>query len=133
MNVIGGHREAGGRLESRAIEIMAETLANHHDNDLVGKSLGNYQVIEMLGAGGMGRVYMARDTLLGRKVALKLLPAYFTQDRERVRRFQQEARAASALNHPNILTIYEIRHVDSIHYIATEFIEGETLRERIGR
>ncbi len=111
---------------------MAENLVNP-DDDLVGRSLGNYEVIELLGAGGMGRVYMARDTLLGRKVALKLLPASFILDKERVRRFQQEARAASALNHPNILTIYEIRSVDSLHYIATEFIDGETLRKRISR
>jgi len=79
----------------------------------------------------MGEVYLAEDEVLRRKVALKLLPARFTQDQERVRRFQREARAVSALNHPNILTIYEIGHADSIHYIATEYIEGETLRERM--
>ena len=83
----------------------------------------------LIGAGGMGEVYLAEDEVLQRKVALKLLPARFTQDQERVRRFQREARAASALNHPNILTIYEIGHADSVHYIATEYIEGQTLRE----
>jgi serine/threonine protein kinase/Tfp pilus assembly protein PilF len=81
----------------------------------------------------MGEVYLAEDETLNRKVALKLLPVRFTQDEERVRRFQREARAASALNHPNILTIYEIGHTDSLHYIATEYIEGETLRDRMAR
>jgi serine/threonine protein kinase/tetratricopeptide (TPR) repeat protein len=112
---------------------MAASVSNEATNEIVGKSLGHYEVIEKIGSGGMGEVYAARDTLLGRKVALKLLPSYFTMEKERVRRFQQEARAASALNHPNILTIYEIRNVDSTNYIATEFIEGETLREFIGR
>ncbi len=81
----------------------------------------------------MGEVYLAEDETLNRKVALKLLPVRFTQDEERVRRFQREARAASALNHPNILTIYEIGHTDSVHYIATEYIEGETLRDRMAK
>jgi serine/threonine-protein kinase len=79
----------------------------------------------------MGEVYLAEDGRLGRKVALKLLSAEFTRDADRVRRFQQEARAASALNHPNIITIFEIGHLDSSHFIATEFIDGETLRQRM--
>jgi serine/threonine-protein kinase len=79
----------------------------------------------------MGEVYLAEDSRLGRKVALKLLPARFTQDEDRLRRFAQEARAASALNHPNIITIHEIGQVDSVHFIATEFIDGQTLRERM--
>src|SRR5437588_5188715 len=92
-------------------------------------TIARYRVGRLIGAGGMGEVYLAEDEVLQRKVALKLLPARFTQDQERVRRFQREARAASALNHPNILTIYEIGHADSVHYIATEYIEGQTLRE----
>jgi serine/threonine-protein kinase len=79
----------------------------------------------------MGEVYLARDTRLGRKIALKFLSAEFTKDEDRVRRFQQEARAASALNHPNLITIFEIGEVDSVHFISTEFIEGETLRRRL--
>src|SRR6185295_14628792 len=94
-------------------------------------TIARYRVGRLIGAGGMGEVYLAEDEVLQRKVALKLLPARFTQDQERVRRFQREARAASALNHPNILTIYEIGHTESVHYIATEYIEGETLRERL--
>jgi serine/threonine-protein kinase len=80
----------------------------------------------------MGEVYLAEDSRLGRKVAVKVLPANFTGDEERIRRFAQEARAASALNHPNILTIYDIGQVENHHYIATEFIEGETLRQLLG-
>src|SRR3989441_240073 len=96
-----------------------------------GTNVGHYKVIDSLGVGGMGEVYLARDTRLGRKIALKFLSAEFTKDEERVRRFQQEARAASALNHPNLITIFEIGEVESVHFIATEFIEGVTLRQRI--
>ena len=92
--------------------------------------IGRYEIYSQLGAGGMGEVYLAQDTKLDRKVALKILPPA-VEDHDRVRRFIQEAKAASALNHPNILTIYEIDEIDSAQFIATEFIEGETLRERI--
>jgi eukaryotic-like serine/threonine-protein kinase len=96
-------------------------------------NLGHYEIRSQIGAGGMGEVYLAHDSRLGRRVALKLLPAELTRDESRLRRFQQEARAASALNHPNILTIFEIGEVDGIHFIATELIEGETLRDRMKR
>ncbi|HEY0006642.1 MAG TPA: protein kinase [Pyrinomonadaceae bacterium] len=96
-----------------------------------GTSFGRYQIRSPLGAGGMGEVYLAQDTQLERAVALKLLPAQFTQDTERVRRFQQEARATSALNHPNILTIFEIGEEQGTYFIATEFINGQTLRDRL--
>ena len=97
------------------------------------KRIGRYEICSQLGAGGMGEVYLANDTKLDRKVALKILPPDMVGDQsgERVRRFIQEAKAASALNHPNILTIYEIDEIDSEHFIATEFIDGETLRDRI--
>ena len=94
-------------------------------------AIAHYRIVSPLGAGGMGEVYLAEDTKLGRKVALKLLSAEFTKSEGRLRRFQQEARAASALNHPNILTIYEIGQAGELHYIATEYIEGKTLRHRL--
>lgn len=96
-----------------------------------GTRIGHYKILAMLGKGGMGEVYLAQDTNLGRRVALKLLSAGFTKREDRVMRFQQEARAVSALNHPNIITIYEIGETDSAHFIATEFIDGETLRQRL--
>jgi serine/threonine-protein kinase len=102
---------------------------------VVPETISHYRILSKLGAGGMGEVYLAEDLNLGRRVALKLLPAKFTQDPERVRRFEQEARAASTLSHPNILTIYEIGQVQTeagaVHFMATEFVEGETLRKRL--
>jgi serine/threonine protein kinase len=99
----------------------------------VGTVLGRYEIRSLIGAGGMGEVYLAQDTQLRRPVALKLLPANFTQDEERLRRFEQEAYSASALNHPNILTIYEIAQIDSTRFIAMEYVEGETLRQHLSR
>src|SRR6266581_1612869 len=96
-----------------------------------GVTLSHYHIVSKIGAGGMGEVYLAQDTKLDRKVALKILPADVAAHADRMKRFVQEAKAASALNHPNILTIYEIDETDSGHFIATEFIDGETLRERM--
>src|SRR5688500_18502597 len=93
-----------------------------------GQRFERYEIVSLLGRGGMGAVYVALDTRLGRRIALKLLPAEFTQDTDRVRRFEQEARAASALNHPNILTIHEVGSAGGTHFIATELVEGQTLR-----
>src|SRR5882672_5867673 len=99
------------------------------------ETISHYRILSKLGAGGMGEVYLAEDLNLGRRVALKLLPAKFTQDPERVRRFEQEARAASATSHPNILTIYEIGQVEPetgvLHFMAMEFVDGQTLRQRL--
>src|SRR5437879_993743 len=95
------------------------------------KSISRYRILEKLGSGGMGEVYLAEDTKLGRKVALKLLAEELTQNRDRLSRFDQEAYAASALNHPNILTIYEMGDEGGRHFIATEFIDGVTLRKRL--
>jgi serine/threonine protein kinase/tetratricopeptide (TPR) repeat protein len=104
---------------------MAEPTLNS------GTLISHYRIASRLGAGGMGEVYLAHDTRLGRQVALKLLPTEFSQDKKRLGRFKQEACAASALNHPNIITIHEISEADDIHFIATEFIDGVTLRERL--
>jgi len=98
-----------------------------------GTHLGRYEIRSRLGAGGMGEVYLAQDTKLDRKVALKILPADIAANHNRMRRFEQEAKAASVLNHPNIITIYEIEQIDSVNFIATEVIEGETLRQRMRR
>jgi serine/threonine protein kinase/Tol biopolymer transport system component len=99
----------------------------------VGTSLGRYEIRSHIGSGGMGEVYLAQDTQLRRPVAIKLLPESFTRDEDRVHRFEQEAYAASALNHPNILTIYEIGEINSTHFIAMEYVEGVTLRQHITR
>jgi len=99
---------------------------------VAGTRLDHYDVLSPLGEGGMGEVYLAQDTRLPRKVALKLLPQHLTSNPERLRRFQQEAQAASALNHPNILTIYEVGECDGVYFMAAEYIEGETLRDRLG-
>ena len=102
---------------------------------MIGQTISHYHILGKLGSGGMGEVYLAVDERLGRKLALKILLEQFTQEGDRVRRFEQEARAASALNHPNIITIYEIGSVHSetgaLHFIATEYVEGETLRSRL--
>ncbi|MBS1813217.1 MAG: serine/threonine protein kinase, partial [Acidobacteria bacterium] len=118
-------------IEKPALAVAAELLAEDKTVSLAGQQLTHYQVIKLLGAGGMGEVYLAEDFTLGRKVALKLLPMQFTADIERVRRFEREAKAASALNHPNIITIHEIATSDHLHFIATEYIAGETLRQRL--
>src|SRR3989441_1917875 len=96
-----------------------------------GTRLGRYEIRSKIGAGGMGQVYLAQDTKLERKVALKILPADVAAHPDRMKRFVQEAKAASALNHPNIITIHEIDDTDSNTFIAIEFIDGETLRERM--
>ena len=110
----------------------AELSSDEASELLSGRRLGHYLLNREIGRGGMGAVYLAHDEKLDRRVALKVLPARFTSDAERVRRFQREARAATALNHPNILTIFDIGQEEGLHYIATEFVEGRTLRSLIG-
>ncbi|MFZ0747949.1 MAG: serine/threonine-protein kinase, partial [Pyrinomonadaceae bacterium] len=128
LSLIEAHQEAGDFLEAPAMETDAHVLLEAEDPD---REIGPYKIVKRLGKGGMGEVFLAQDRRLGRLVALKTLPAYFVSDDERLRRFQTEARAASALNHPNILTIYEVGESDGTHFIAAEYIEGDTLRELI--
>jgi serine/threonine protein kinase len=130
-SLISAYEEADDFIEQPAIATDAHVFVGS-DSDLnIGREIGPYRIIERLGAGGMSEVYLAQDLRLGRRVALKLLPAYFAADDERLRRFQSEARAASALNHPNILTIYEVGENAGVYFIATEFIDGQTIRELI--
>ena len=109
----------------------AEELAEESNPSAIPRQIGPYKLISLLGQGGMGEVHLALDTRLNRKVAIKVLPAEFTAERDRVRRFEQEAQAASALNHPNILTVHEIDQLGGRHYLVTEYVEGETLRQRM--
>src|SRR5687767_9610095 len=96
-----------------------------------GHHLGPYEIVAPLGAGGMGEVYRARDSRLGRDVAVKVLPKHFANDPEYLDRFEQEARAAAALNHPNILAVYDIGQHDGVPFIVSELLEGQTLRGRL--
>ena len=126
-------RAPNGSFDKIASGVAARWMAESERQELIGQCFGHYEILAPLGSGGMGEVYLARDKSLDRKVALKLLPRQFTQDRDRLPRFEQEARAASALNHPNILTVYEVGADNATHYIASELIEGETLRHRLAR
>lgn len=120
-------------VDSPAYEVAAGLLLGETPELPEGHQISHYRILTLLGSGGMGEVYLAQDMTLGRQVALKLLPSEFTGNAERLRRFQQEARAVSALNHPNILTLHEISYVEDRHFIATEFVDGETLRQRLKR
>jgi eukaryotic-like serine/threonine-protein kinase len=121
------HEQAESFIESPATMVVT-LVENDSGASLIGQSIGHYEILDELGAGGMGEVFLAQDATLGRRVALKLLPALYTNDADRLQRFEQEARTASALNHPNIITIYEVGQVDSKHFIAAEYLEGATLR-----
>ena len=133
------HREVESLLEAReqAGDFLSPVNLRDHvaellsEQDLVGQTLGHYHILSVIGAGAMGEVYLARDTRLDRQVAFKILPPRFTQDNGRVARFRREAKVASALNHPNIITIYDTGEIGETWFIAAEFIEGETLRNRL--
>lgn len=130
-SLLASHLQAESFLESPAIEVAAQLLADDRQRDMVGCNLGHYKIKALLGAGGMGEVYLAQDTKLDREVALKLLPAEVAANLDRMRRFTREAKAASALNHPNIITIHEVGQSDSGEFIVTEFIDGRTLRQEM--
>ncbi len=118
-----------GFMETPAVAGFADVIEPETKKLEPGKCFGHYEIIEQIGAGGMGEVYLARDKKLDRKVAVKILNEKFSRDESNLQRFVSEAKAASALNHPNILTIYEFGETDEAHYIVSEFIKGKTLRE----
>ena len=136
-------KEIRGEVESRLDArdqagnfLSPAQLQNHFaelisEPQLVGHTLGHYYIVSAIGAGSMGEVYLAHDSRLDRQVALKILPARFTRDSDRVARFRREAKAASALSHPNIITIHDIGEIGDTWFIAAEFIPGVTLRERL--
>nr|MBA2525006.1 serine/threonine protein kinase [Pyrinomonadaceae bacterium] len=132
--LIKAHEQSGEFLDAPAYEVTSGTLASGSRQQAVGEILGHYKILGTLGIGGMGEVYLAQDTRLGRKIALKLLPYEFTQEPDRMRRFEQEAQAASALSHPNVCVIHEISETkDGRQFIAMEYIEGLTLRQRMAQ
>lgn len=123
--------KAGSFIEKPPDDLAAALLADRPGHDIVGKKIDHYRIVSQLGSGGMGEVFLAEDTKLFRKVALKLLPAQFASSKERKLRFEREARAVSALNHRNIITIYEIQEVEGFSFMATEFVDGRTLNDLI--
>ncbi len=131
-SLVAAHEQPGSFLDEPALNLAADSGARPADS-LIGESLGRYRILELLGRGGMGAVYKAKDTMLGREVAIKVLHPAFSINQDRLHRFEQEARAASALNHPNIITIHEFGQEGGVHFIVSELIEGETLRRRMAR
>ena len=129
--LIAAYETAGDFIEQPALLSDAHVILEHRPAKNIGREIGIYSIHECLGAGGMGEVYLAEDRRLKRRVALKLLPAYFASDDERLARFEREAQTASALNHPNILTIHEVGESEDVRFIATEFIDGETIQQLI--
>src|SRR5262249_681846 len=123
-SLLASHERAENFIEVPAFEVAPELVPNDSTDALVGKLIGHYRIESLIGVGGMGEVYLARDERLGRKAELKLLPDSLTTDETQLSRFKNEARTASALNHPNILTVYEIGAEGNVQFIATEFIEG---------
>src|SRR6266850_1321360 len=133
-SLITAHEQTGSFIDSPAYELGAELLTEDQAETLVGQGIAHYEILSLLGSGGMGEVYLAQDTRLGRKIALKLLATHFTTDKDRLRRFEQEAHSASTLSHPNVCMIHEVGETeDDRHYIAMEYVDGVTLRQRMAK
>jgi len=126
--LIAAHERESDFIDSPIFKHTADRTEADKIESTIGRSIGPYRVVSLLGRGGMGVVYIAEDSRLGRKIAIKMLPAAFTRDQDRVRRFEREAKAASALNHPNIVTIHEIGEAEAGRFIVMELVEGRTLR-----
>ncbi len=131
--LLANHSDSEDFLPRPALNVAAALLAQDQIHSAVGRQLSHYRILALLGVGGMGEVYLAQDTRLQRKVALKILPRILAGEVDRLRRFEQEAFAASALNHPNILTIFEFGAEGETHFLAAEFVQGETLHARLQR
>src|SRR5438874_10651053 len=131
--LLASHRKAETSVETSIAAVAANLIENRQSNSLIGRTIGHYHIEQRIGAGGMGEVYLASDMNVDRSAALKVLPAHLTDDAERLRRFEREARAIAGLNHPNIMTIYEVGSADFTRYIASELIQGETLHQRLAR
>jgi len=129
--LLASHRKAETSVESSISALAASVVGNGQHDSLIGEMIGHYRILKRIGAGGMGEVYLASDINVARTAALKVLPAHLSSNVERLRRFEQEARAVAGLNHPNIMTIYEVGSADSTRYIASELIQGETLHQRL--
>src|SRR5687768_4997550 len=129
LSLLDAQARAAEFMEGSAMSVAAGALAQELTTiaTLVGKEVGTYKIEKLLGAGGMGEVYLARDNKLDRMIALKILPWHFHADTDRTARFQREPRALSSLNHPNLITIYEVEEANGLNFIATEFVEGQTL------
>ena len=123
----------GGFLEDPAVATAAPMVSETGASVLTGRRLGAYEVRERIGVGGMGEVYRARDTRLGRDVAIKILPRHFTSDPDRLARFEREARVLASLNHPHIGAIYGVEDAEGVRALVLELVDGETLAERIQR
>ena len=131
--LLNSREQAANFIETSAVGLATKIIENRQADSLIGQPIGHHKLSKRLRPGGMGDVHLSPHLKAGRNAALKLLPERFTGDAERLKRFQQEAHAEVGLNHPNILTIYEIGEDHSTHYIASELIGGETLRQRLTR
>jgi serine/threonine protein kinase len=130
-SLLSSEKAVDGFLERPALDAATKMFSEDPSQSLIGRQMGPYQVLSLVGAGGMGEVYQAHDTKLGRNVAIKVLPATFIHDPQRLARFQREARTLASLNHPNIATIYGLEQSGGLHYLVMELIPGQTLAERV--